>query len=351
MQTLKISLLVFILSITISAQDFWEQTNGPSGGIVENIYFDQYRNTLFAGTAVAGIYYSSDKGQNWERASINIITVYCFESTEDILLAGTGEGLFESIDNGLTWSKINGDFSNYQIRDILILNNGYIFIATIGIGVYLSIDNGVTWQQKINGLNNGSINCLSVDSSQTLYAGGDELFQSTNFGDEWVQINSPGGWIGTITNENGSIYSLTNGDIFLSTNYGTDWINITQQVSGVNFWNFLISDGMIYGASGGQGIYLTSNNGGSWIEINNGMSGGDFIVHNIILVDTAIYGATNSGVIMSPTDDFTWQKVNHNLTICIIRSMFNVNNITYTGTHELGLYYTNDEGETWEEVN
>jgi hypothetical protein len=31
MRTLKISLLIFILSITISAQDFWEQTNGPNG--------------------------------------------------------------------------------------------------------------------------------------------------------------------------------------------------------------------------------------------------------------------------------------------------------------------------------
>jgi hypothetical protein len=50
MRTLKISLLIFILSIDISAQDFWEQTNGPDGGPLYSAAINS-QGYIYAGTA------------------------------------------------------------------------------------------------------------------------------------------------------------------------------------------------------------------------------------------------------------------------------------------------------------
>ncbi len=62
MRTLKISLLVFILSITISAQNFLEQTNGPYG--IPTIYdlLKYNDSTIFLGTD-EGILRSKDNGE------------------------------------------------------------------------------------------------------------------------------------------------------------------------------------------------------------------------------------------------------------------------------------------------
>ncbi|MCZ7615734.1 MAG: hypothetical protein M5T52_19845 [Ignavibacteriaceae bacterium] len=62
MRILKISLMVFILSITISAQNAWQQTNGPYGGGVTS--FAVGGTMIFAGT-YDGIFRSTNDGQDW----------------------------------------------------------------------------------------------------------------------------------------------------------------------------------------------------------------------------------------------------------------------------------------------
>ena len=62
MRTLKISLLVIILSFSTSAQNSWQQTNGPYGGGITS--FAVSGTNIFAGTA-DGIYLSTNDGEDW----------------------------------------------------------------------------------------------------------------------------------------------------------------------------------------------------------------------------------------------------------------------------------------------
>ena len=64
MRTLKISLLVFILSISASSQNFWQQTNGPFGGNIYSMEISSNGN-IFIGTSRAGIYKTSNNGDLW----------------------------------------------------------------------------------------------------------------------------------------------------------------------------------------------------------------------------------------------------------------------------------------------
>lgn len=79
MRTLKISLLIFILSVTISAQDFWQQTNGPYNG-----------------------------------ATVNDFLLY----DDSIIFLATNEGIIKSTDGGSTWNRITGQYQNRMISCI-----------------------------------------------------------------------------------------------------------------------------------------------------------------------------------------------------------------------------------------
>jgi photosystem II stability/assembly factor-like uncharacterized protein len=109
MRTLKISLLVFILSITMSAQDFWEQTSGPSGGLIYGTATNS-NGWIYVGTAFSGIHLSTDAGQNWEPKNNGLtdpIIFSIFISSNDYIFAGSYQhGLFRSTDSGENWSQI-----------------------------------------------------------------------------------------------------------------------------------------------------------------------------------------------------------------------------------------------------
>ena len=116
MRTLKISLLVFILSITISAQNFWQQTNGPYCG-------DVYAFTI------------SDSGY--------------------IYIGTRRGGLFKSTNDGEFWTAINEGIENLQgetIYSVSIDINYTMYVATRYNQVYRSTDYGETWIRKSNGL-------------------------------------------------------------------------------------------------------------------------------------------------------------------------------------------------------
>jgi len=64
MRTLKISLLVFIFSITISAQNICQQTNGPYGGTINSLAINS-NGDIFCAAYFQGIFRSTDNGENW----------------------------------------------------------------------------------------------------------------------------------------------------------------------------------------------------------------------------------------------------------------------------------------------
>ncbi len=116
MRTLKISLLVFILSITISAQ--WIKTC-PSSPV----------------------------------CCIKITNSKIFIGTDGSPIASSySDGVFTSNDNGLTWQIINNGLTDRSIHSLEILGTN-LFAGTFD-GVFNSTDNGETWIPKNIGLPN-----------------------------------------------------------------------------------------------------------------------------------------------------------------------------------------------------
>ena len=111
---------------------------------------------VFAGLFEAGVYRSTDDGENWVATNSNIenITINALgvNPTNDFVFAGTGNGVYRSTNNGDVWENIG--LSTNNILSFAFNSNGEILAASFGNGVYFSSDNGQSWETVNDGLEN-----------------------------------------------------------------------------------------------------------------------------------------------------------------------------------------------------
>ncbi|MBN2355864.1 T9SS type A sorting domain-containing protein [candidate division KSB1 bacterium] len=158
-------------------------------------------NSIFAATE-DGIWTMPIYGSCWQNASSGIprgmggglgISAISLAGHNNVMYAGVlGAGIFKSSDNGENWTGINTGLDGYalDVRTITFVDND-IYIGTDGAGILKSTDGGQGWAQCNSGLTNLFIRAFAVNGT-TLYAGtdGNGVFKSTNGGDNWGEINA-----------------------------------------------------------------------------------------------------------------------------------------------------------------
>ncbi len=149
-----------------------------------------------------GVFRTTDGGNNWsqvtEIGNTNVAQIEFDRSNTNRLFIGTDPAFYKSDDFGLNWtvlplSKAFGD-------SIIIDNTNSSIIYTAHFdsdeGVYKSIDNGVSWTWLLGGPK-GKVYRLSQDLDDTLYAsvifsnpnGG--IWKGTNVGETWENVQDP----------------------------------------------------------------------------------------------------------------------------------------------------------------
>jgi ligand-binding sensor domain-containing protein len=139
---------------------------------------------LFAGSYGGGVFLSTNNGVSWNAVNIGLTdkNVLHLSIADTSLYAGTWDGgIFLSTNNGTTWEAASSglpsiDPTSPSEIDVSATTafGKYIFasvvIGTSGGGVFESTDNGISWSEVGSGLPNTFINALAV--SQTyLFAG------------------------------------------------------------------------------------------------------------------------------------------------------------------------------------
>lgn len=203
-------------------------------------------NNLYAGTSGGGIYQSTNNGDYWVAVSNGLgnNTVNALLSKGTSIYSGTLFGVYLTTNNGGMW--VQSGLLNEDVRT-LYLNGSTILAGTHGGGVFQSTNNGISWTSRNSGL--GNLNVLSiVVNGVNLFAGTEAgVFLSTNNGLNWTA-----GWL---TNQ--VIYSLaeSNNRIFIGSNVGSlvsfdnglSWININIGFVSVNsVYSYLIYNDYIF---------------------------------------------------------------------------------------------------------
>lgn len=174
--------------------------------------FDTTGNTLYASSAKGGIWRTRDNGQSWQPLtdkefglSFSCVVVSPFD--RNVIFAGSGDynggngpgfGVLKSVDAGATWQAYGkAEFGTASIRAILphpAWPN--IVFATGGTnGLFRSIDDGETWT-KVMDAGAGSVSNVVMNSGYLnsdyprMYASVDDVgvFVSEDDGQTWVPM-------------------------------------------------------------------------------------------------------------------------------------------------------------------
>lgn len=399
MRNLKISLLVFILTIAVSAQDFWQKTKGPYGGTISTIKSNS-SDSILAGTP-NGIFLSSDLGENWHSydenlnyKSVKLIENYLDEyliilghyalvkttasSYDTIYFAyndppytlavnnsgkiflGTAYNIFSSTDLGENWISLEDSNMSINYSNNILIKNDTIIFYSEGNQIHRSYDEGQSWI-KINELfQNVPINTIYLDPKNNLYAANDmsKIFKSTDDGNSWENIdnNYVSSGISSIIKDSVNLYVGTSWGIYKTTNDGNSWYNysnglISKQVSCLS-----ICGGKITAGTYGGGVYVLNENTNEWEPKMIGIQAtriNDIIINseNNVLAGTdgmGIHRALNN-------DPLTWEIKNNGLSDLYVKSLAISKHInTYDHIYiamSYGAFKTTNLGDDWVSIN
>jgi photosystem II stability/assembly factor-like uncharacterized protein len=282
-------------------------------------------NVLYASTAAAGVFKTTDGGASWLAASTGLASgsgpLVAHPANPNQLYTGSGAGIFETTDGGRAW--LPGGLSNEIVLSLAVdpLRPTTLYAGTAERGIYKTTDGGASWAAINSGLAPRRINLLAVDprSSDILYAGSDALedgangiWKSTNGGASWnpASVGLPGKNVGALAIDPVATCSLYvslegaggaggNGGIFRSADGAASFTSAYPSMSGtqalaINPRNPAI----VYAGTDESGILVSQDRGVSWSTLNSGLPS-DVSIMELQLDPndpSIVFAATTNGV-------------------------------------------------------
>lgn len=224
--------LLFLLALVFTfcnAQAQWNN-EGNDGVPPLNVFdLDSFLLTFNS----YGIYKSTNNGENWIRIeSVPAIIFTDLEIINSKLIASTSDGIYISNDFGNSWTESNNGLVGVGItfignNNLVILPNNVILFSSGDNGLFKSLDEGITWTSLT-----GSptfVRSVIFDSISNILACATQIgiHVSNDLGLSWNIQNS--GLTSTnliiLENLNGNWFCAPNigGNIFVSTNNSFQW--------------------------------------------------------------------------------------------------------------------------------
>lgn len=307
---------------------------GPFGGSAAIVQVDSARpGTLIAATSNALLFRSADGGDSWARlhfpaelrATLHALAI---DARSGTYLAGLASGnpqysgIFLSQDAGQTWTSLPS-LTGKDIWSIAIFPSNPRIIAAGGTdGVYLTLDGGEHWSRISPESNRALMPVVSIDFDPTdfrvLYAGTPHLpWRTTDGGMTWRSVHAG---------------MLDDSDVFS--------IHVDASLPSRVF------------ASACSGIYCSRNRAISWTKLARPRDA-SYRTYQIAQHPTrsnVLFAGTTQGLVKSTDGGITWRKLSAYATRWIAFDPARPNRI-YTATDEVGLFRSDDLGESLQPIN
>lgn len=309
-----------------NAGSSWNISNhwsGTCGGQATTVHADKhyfaYQNgssTLFECND-GGIYKTTDAGNSWSDITNTMVISQMYrlgvaQTASNDVVTGLQDNGTKSYDNGV-WDDVIGgdgmecaiDYTNENIQygslyygDIKRTTNHWSSYTTISNGIYGS----AAWVTPY---------LIDPNNNSTLFVGYEDVWKSTNQGNNWTKISN---WAGsslrslTVAPSNSQyIYAATYSTIYKTTNGGSTWTDITSNLPVFDASLTYISvkndePNTIWVSFSGfntEGVYKTTDGGSSWTNISAGLPQlpvNCVIQNKLVTGEEQLYAATDVGV-------------------------------------------------------
>lgn len=150
---------------------------------------------IYLATAIEGVYKSINGGASWSAANTGLVTLIdalkVSPTDSNRVYAAAPNGLYETLDGGLTWLDRTGllpaPFSATSAVNNIVFAGfaGEVYVTTSS-GVFKSSDNGVTWLH-LDDLIGREIAVNPSNSNEIIVSGTVGVWTTTNSGVNWSQ--------------------------------------------------------------------------------------------------------------------------------------------------------------------
>jgi photosystem II stability/assembly factor-like uncharacterized protein len=358
--------------IYIGGINVWKSTNGGSSFNIKShwVYDDPsfythadihylgfYGNRLFCGSD-GGVFFSDDYAENWTDISegLGITQFYRISSSPvdpDFIVAGAQDNGSNKLEDG-QWTHLFGADGMGTMTHRTDINT-YYFSYQFG-GLMRTTDNGITVDYIEPGASGAWVTPFDMHptSSNIIYAGYDEVYKSSNQGDNWIQISSDLTGGATLARLKVSpvnpnyIYASRLGTLYITTDGGANW---TSSYSGYN--GTIVGIALSYtdpeklwvaiSGSSGDRVFMSEDAGLTYINITGNASGTGIrsLVHQKDYHD-ALYIGTENAVFYRDTTMVAWIPFVNGLPNVIVMDLeINYSNdMLRAGTYGRGIWET-----------
>jgi photosystem II stability/assembly factor-like uncharacterized protein len=261
-------------------------------------------------------------------ATINALVVV--PSSPQTLYAGTGYGVYKTINGGGAWNVMNNGLANAPVYSLAVdPMNPLTLYAGMSNSVYKSIDGGASWAYiglSFESATPSKVNSLAIDPTnpQILYAGTDTgFFKSSNGGGDWSMTGSFPAF--------SVIIDKTNPQTIFVGNLN----NICQSTDGGITWNFIaLPPGIVPAfavdpvmpltiyAGTIMGVIKSTDGGNNWTFSNTGLTSAYV---NTLAIDPqslqTLYAGTREGVFKSTDGGSSWSAFNTGISALSVLSL------------------------------
>lgn len=359
----KFCCIALLLLAATGASAQW-QTSGPFGGAM-------YSSVTLAGKTFVGtgngVYVSNDNGLSWTASNGGMARVTIVSLTTDginLFAGGEADGVFFSSDNGTTWQVRNTGLASLFVTSLYAAANGDVYCGTAN-GEYYSSNKGLNWSLRNTGIPAGYSIYSHTEIGDTILAGSyiTGLYQSTNSGMTWNHVSGNGFPDSTFVyalckdNTSNKLYAGTGNGVYISANRGMSW---TLSNTGIpsNAWitSLAAEPGMIFAGTPADGIYISSDNGLTWNPSNTGIAEIPHVVDTTHVFPTIqsisvnipnVILATLDGIYVSTDNGFSWSESDAGVTGIDVNSIATTGSTVVIGTARNGIFISSDNGSTW----
>lgn len=248
----------------------WSRLNSPPESYTIHIV----ANDRILEGAHGEIFVSDDNGDSWWHAAyisnwgdplIPVTFAICKDGT--ILLSAWEGGIFQSWDNGSSWTKGGVEVGSNEVEVIEVMNNGKLY-ASSSDWIFESTDNGNRWKNvsRVGAKNNSGVTSMAITKNNSIYVGmgHDGVYVSHDFARSWQRANTG---IETkpiasmAVDSSGTLWAGTDSSgVFYSRNNGTSWKRINSGLTDSLFIKVEVGpDGYVYAGTAGGNIFRSSN--------------------------------------------------------------------------------------------
>ena len=325
-----------------------------------------------------GFFKSTDGGQTWrESTELKNQALHSLAQSSknlDMLLAGTNDAIYRSLDAGETWERMPPSANSPTKVESLAIDprDANTIYAGTWYLPYKTTDGGNSWNIVKNGIiDDSDVFAIDIDHrnpDHIIASACSGIYETKNAGEQWHKVQGIPSQsrrtraIMQHPSVQGLVFAGTTEGFWRSTNGGDSWMLTTSRKLEINSIAVHPSNPQtVYIGTNNYGVMVSHDAGKTFVPTNGGYSGrfANFILpdreqpHRIYA--TTINTATGGGFFFISDDNGeTWQPSMRNMPdrLISLNSIMQDDrdaNLIYLGTNS-GLYRSLDRGASWSPI-